>query len=197
MASLEAFNEEYYQQAIEELESGMFSEALWSKALAKADFDKTKAKGKYVDLRVQQLAEAVKAEEELQATEAHHDLLQQENAQLDSEVASLKTEYSSMVISNSLGFGIQVLAIAVSVGIMLPDWWWGLVAAFALYAMTMIPFIRLVPFFVMPVAFAYVAYEIGGGFSPTAANWSAGLVLLALFGVNHEIYNKLKDIERM
>jgi len=48
-------DEDLYHVAVEELRSGPFSTSLWSKALAKSSFDEDKARGLYVDLRVEQL----------------------------------------------------------------------------------------------------------------------------------------------
>jgi hypothetical protein len=58
----QAYDEDYYDIAVSELKSGQFSEALWSKALAKSGFDEPKAKGVYVDLRVEQLKSDVALE---------------------------------------------------------------------------------------------------------------------------------------
>jgi len=106
--NLSSYDEGFYEIAINELKSGQFSEPLWFKALAKSEFDESKARGVYVQLRVEQL----KTDIYLKESAAEIDKMQKE---LENEKKKLDKQKSELIIQNVMEspfFLIQTLLIA-------------------------------------------------------------------------------------
>ena len=187
-------DEHFYSLAVEELKNGNFSQALWDKALAKSNFDEAQAKGKYVELRVEQLKDEIleDVENEIQMEEMQGRLNDHENG--IEELVKLKNQsLFANVFSNPI-FIIEVLIVAALIGVNYESWWYFVGVIFALVIIMTIPILNHLVSVGLAGVFGMTAYHYGTEWwGETGGYWFGGIVFLAMIGANFEIITKNKE----
>ena len=193
-----AYDEDFYDIAVNELKSGQFSEALWSKALAKSGFDEPKAKGVYVDLRVEQLKSNIALEQASIEAEAEAKVIEAEHKKLEKKLDELKTEAMIQnVFSNPLLL-IQILIIAGAAGFHQESWVIFGVAFFALIILMVIPVVSNIVGFLLAGLFGITGYVLGTEWwGENGGYWTGGLTFLAVLGANIELLDKNKEVRNL
>ena len=183
-----AYDEDFYDIALNELKSGQFSESLWSKALAKSEFDEIKAKGVYVELRVEQLKSDVLLEEKM--TEQKEEFIQ-----INKEIEEKKIDWTiTNIMSNPL-FMIQTLIISSAAGFYKESWWAFIIVILAMITIMAIPFISNFVGYALAGLFGYAGYYIGNDlWGQTGGYWAGGITFLIIFGANSELLDKTKKL---
>ena len=192
----QAYDEDFYDIAVNELKSGQFSEVLWSKALAKSEFNETKAKGTYVDLRVEQLKTDVILEQTSIEMEEESKEIEKENKKLEKELDDLKTEAIIQNILFNPLFIVQTLIIASVAGFHQESWViFGVVIATLIILMA-IPVISNFVGFALTGLFGYAGYVLGNEWwGQTGGYWTGGITFLVVIGANMELLEKNKEVK--
>ena len=198
-------DEDLYEKAVNELKLGSFSEALWAKALAKSSFDENKAKAKYVDLRVQQMKELIRLENETVEKEIETQILAEElktikkkvrKAQRDLEDVKLNAIIENVITSPLLM--LQVVLLSGAAGSYWQSWIIFFTAFFGLCLIFIVPVISSLASFLFSCLFAYVGYELGTEwFDVTVGYWAGGITFLVVLGANIELIDRNKGIRNI
>ena len=211
-----ANDEELYDLAINEIKSGSYSEALWSKALAKSDFDNSKAKGMYVELRVEQLKaqqqfdleveeeterlsqELEESKIEIAATEKENAELMKQEKKLEQAVNEKKFELKFQnVLMNPL-FMIQAILLATYAGVMQKSWWYFGGTFVALIILMLIPKIGHLVGFTLACLFGGIGYFLGTEWWGENPGYiSGGVAFIIVFGSNFELMEKNKEVDEI
>jgi|SaaInlStandDraft_4_1057021.scaffolds.fasta_scaffold17910_2 hypothetical protein len=194
----QAYDEDFYDIAVSELKSSQFSEALWSKALAKSGFDEARAKGVYVDLRVEQLKSDIALEQVAIETETEEKELEKENKNLEKELDELKTEALIQNVFSSPLLIIQILLIASAAGFHQKSWGIFGVVIFALIIMMVIPVLSNIVGFLLAGLFGLTGYVLGAEWwGETGGYWAGGITFLVILGANIELLDKHKEVRNL
>ncbi len=185
----EAHDEDFYDYAVNELQSGQFSKPLWSKALAKSAFDENKAKGVYVDLRVEQLKANVAVERESAE-------VREETKKTEKEIRSLEMDLQGKKLEAAFSdpmFLIQVAIVSSAAGLHQESWIVFFIVVFAIFISMAIPFLNNLVGLVLAGLFGYLGFVLGlEWWSQSAGFWIGGIAFLVVLSTNINVLRAIK-----
>ena len=185
-----AYDEHLYDYAVGELKSGQFSESLWSKALAKSDFDEKKAKGKYVDLRVEQIKANMAFEKESAK-------VQNETKKVDEDIKNLERELHAAKWETAVSSPLllaQIVIISAMAGFHQSSWIIFFVVIFSLFLSIAIPYVNNFIGIALAGIFGIIGYYLGlQWLSQTAGFWIGAIAFLVALGANIDALKILKE----